>query len=71
MWEAIKDNSIEKSKFTEKQLKQLEAGAERIEGYTWHHNGQSAPNNMQLIPKYIHSNTKVPHTGQNSLQHGD
>ncbi len=39
-------------------------------GYTWHHNAQSAPNSMQLVPKDIHSNSKVPHTGQNSLKEG-
>ncbi|PNK61926.1 HNH endonuclease [Psychrobacter sp. FDAARGOS_221] len=38
-------------------------------GYAWHHNAQSAPNNMQLVPENIH-NIHVPHTGQNSLKEG-
>ena len=25
------------------------------EEYTWHHNAQSAPNNMQLVPENIHN----------------
>ncbi|MFW1734008.1 HNH endonuclease [Acinetobacter sp. ULE_I001] len=38
-----------------------------IPDYTWYHNRQSAPNNMQLVPNSIHSNKAVPHSGQNSL----
>lgn len=39
------------------------------EEYTWHHNAQSAPNNMQLVLENIH-NIQAPHTGQNSLIKG-
>ncbi|WP_419820200.1 HNH endonuclease [Acinetobacter sp.] len=42
-----------------------------IPDYTWYHNRQSAPNNMQLVPNSIHSNKAVPHSGQNSLSSGN
>ncbi len=70
MWEAIKDNPVAKSRFTELQLYQLQKGRAKITDFTWHHNAQSAPNSMQLIPQDIHSNSKVPHIGQNSLKGG-
>ncbi|WP_288490655.1 HNH endonuclease [uncultured Acinetobacter sp.] len=71
MWNVIKDDPVAQSKFTSKQLKALEAVRARVPGYTWHHNAQSSPNNMQLVPDSIHSNKTVPHTGQNSLTNSD
>lgn len=53
------------------QLEPLRLGEPKIEGYTWHHNPQSAPNSMQLVPNSIHSNKVVPHSGQNSLSSGN
>ncbi len=70
MWNVIKDDPVAKSKFTQKQLDDMKAGSDKIDGYTWHHNAQSAPNNMQLIPFDIHKSSSVPHTGQNSLKKG-
>lgn len=70
MWEVIKNDSNAKSKFTQNQLEQLRLGEPKIEGYTWHHNAQSSPNNMQLVPNEFHSNKAVPHSGQNSLKDG-
>ncbi|MFC0971046.1 HNH endonuclease [Pasteurella multocida] len=35
---------------------------------TWHHNAQSAPNNMQLIPTNVHE--AVKHVGEGSLSEG-
>ncbi len=70
-WNVIKDDPVARSKFTDNQLKALEAGREKIFGYTWHHNSQSAPNNMQLVPNSIHSNKAVPHSWQNSLSGGN
>ena len=69
MWEAIKDDPMAKSKFTQTQLDDMQSGSARIDGFTWHHNAQSSPNNMQLVPSNIHSGT-VPHTGQVSLKDG-
>jgi len=43
---------------------------EKVDDHTWHHNAQSSPNNMQLVPESIHNGT-VPHTGQVSLSKGD
>jgi len=53
--------------FTEEQLKYIRKGSDKIPGYTWHHNAQSSPNNMQLVPEKIH-NEKVPHTGEGSMR---
>ena len=39
-----------------------------IDGYTWHHNAQSAPNNIQLIPRDVHDAAK--HIGEASLSEG-
>ena len=44
------------------------AGRKTITGYIWHHNAQSAPNNMQLVPLAVHD--AVRHTGQNALKKG-
>ncbi len=72
MWEAIKNDPDAKSKFTQAQLDDIKAGSKKIEGFTWHHNAQSSPNNMQLVPEYIHNANQggVPHTGQNALKDG-
>ncbi|MFC6205071.1 HNH endonuclease [Psychrobacter urativorans] len=70
MWESIKDDPVAQSKFTERQLNSISAGKANIPGYTWHHNAQSSPNNMQLVPMDMHSNKTMAHTGQNSLKEG-
>lgn len=70
MWEVIKSDPAAKSKFSSKQLSQIQSGSKQIDGYTWHHNPQSSPSNMQLIPYDIHKSKSVPHTGQNSLKDG-
>ncbi len=62
--------AVAKSKFTERQMDDMKAGRDKIDGYTWHHNAQSSPNNMQLVPMDIHSNKTMAHTGQNSLKEG-
>ena len=56
------------SQFTAVQLKQIKDGATKITGYTWHHNAQSAPNNMQLLSEAVHN--AVKHIGQESLKNG-
>lgn len=68
MWNVIKNDPNAMSKFSENQLADLEYGKPKIEGYTWHHNPQSSPNSMQLVPNEFHSNKAVPHTGENSLK---
>ncbi|TNH05210.1 hypothetical protein FHQ22_01905 [Pasteurellaceae bacterium Phil31] len=68
MWIVIKDDPIMKSKFTLQQLEDMQKGKSTITGYTWHHNVQSSPNNMQLVPVNIHD--AVKHIGQGSLQKG-
>lgn len=70
MWEVIKNDPAVKGKFSERQLLQMKSGSKQIDGYTWHHNPQSSPSNMQLIPFDIHKSKSVPHTGQNSLKNG-
>ncbi|SUD90607.1 HNH endonuclease [Psychrobacter phenylpyruvicus] len=48
MWKAIKDDPIAQSKFTSSQLDSLKRGKAKVEGYTWHHNAQSAPEPPRL-----------------------
>ena len=66
--DAIEKGAIPKSNFTSTQLEDIMAGKRTINGYIWHHNAQSAPNNMQLVPLEIHD--AVRHTGQNALKKG-
>ena len=68
LWKAILSGKVPKNQFTNEQLMKIKAGNEKIPGYTWHHNVQSSPNNMQLIPNIIHK--AVRHTGQKSLKKG-
>ena len=64
----ILDGSINKSTFTDTQLEQIMKGKDKIDGFTWHHNAQSSPNNMQLVPTNIHD--AVKHIGEGALSEG-
>ncbi len=64
----ILDGSINKSTFTDIQLEQIMKGKDKIDGFTWHHNAQSSPNNMQLVPTNIHD--AVKHIGEGALSEG-
>jgi DNase/tRNase domain of colicin-like bacteriocin len=66
--DAINSGKVDASKFTGLQLKQIQAGNIVIKDFTWHHNAQSAPNNMQLVPTPVHN--QVNHLGQGALSHG-
>lgn len=66
--DAINAGKISTESFTPTQLKQIKAGSGQIDGYTWHHNAQSSPNNMQLIPEDVHN--AALHIGQGSLSEG-
>ncbi|MFC6053161.1 HNH endonuclease [Acinetobacter portensis] len=66
--DAINAGKISTESFTPTQLKQIKAGSGQIDGYTWHHNAQSSPNNMQLIPEDVHN--AALHIGQGSLSGG-
>lgn len=66
--EKINSGVVDKSDFTPAQLRAINSGKENIPGYTWHHNDQSAPNNMQLLPKDVHDAAK--HIGEASLSEG-
>ncbi|WGV98806.1 HNH endonuclease [Vibrio sp. YMD68] len=65
----INSGQVDKNQFTETQLKFIQAGKESIPNYTWHHNVQSSPKNMQLIPKAVHD--AVKHIGEASLSEGN
>jgi hypothetical protein len=52
--------------FSPKQIKQLEKGKEKIDGFTWHHHQDSG--RMQLIPDYIHNEFR--HVGGTSMTKG-
>jgi hypothetical protein len=64
--EDIENGRVDASMFTEQQLKDIKSGKEKIDKFTWHHNAQSSPNNMQLVPDKIHNNN-VPHAGEGSM----
>lgn len=66
--DAINAGHVDKSQFTSEQLRDIQAGKREIEHFTWHHNAQSAPNNMQLVPRAIHE--EVKHIGQGTLNQG-
>ena len=68
MSEVIKNDFNAKSKFSSAQLDQLRLGKKTIDGYTWHHNPQSAPNNFQLLPEKVHN--AINHIGEASLSGG-
>ena len=46
------------------QLKAIHNYADKIPGLTWHHNGESKPRNMQLLPRNLHDIVK--HIGTKS-----
>ncbi len=66
--EAINTGKVDAGQFTAAQLSDIQKGLDRIKGYTWHHNAQSAPHNMQLIPMDVHKS--VSHLGQGALSQG-
>ena len=64
--EAIKNDPELASKFTPKQLEQIESGAPRISGWTWHHAEECGK--MQLVETKIHECSR--HTGGKSIWGG-
>lgn len=63
---AIQQGQVKASSFTAKQLQQINAGAKKIDGYTWHHHQDSG--RMQLVPELIHS--KTGHIGGEAMGGG-
>jgi filamentous hemagglutinin len=63
--DAINSGKVDAGQFTQAQLNDIQAGKGTITDFRWHHNSQSAPNNMQLIPKNVHE--AVSHVGQGAL----
>lgn len=68
LWKTIERGQVPKNQFTNEQITKIKVGNGKIPGYTWHHNAQSSPNNMQLISNSIHKAAR--HTGQKSLKKG-
>ena len=64
----IEQGKVNKNLFTQRQLEDIYSGKAQIDKYTWHHNAQSSPNNMQLLPTNIHD--AVKHIGEASLSEG-
>lgn len=64
--EEMKNNSELAEKFDERQLQQIEKGAQKIDGYTWHHTEE--PGKIQLVDEDEHADT--PHTGGRSIWGG-
>ena len=68
--EDINNGKADGSQFTEIQMQAINEGKDKIPDFTWHHNAQSTPNNMQLVPEDIHNSKDgkgVPHTGEGSI----
>lgn len=63
----IKVGRVDGSQFTQEQIQAINKGEQSIPNLTWHHNAQSAPNNMQLVPRKIHESKKIPHSGEGSM----
>ncbi len=55
LWKEITDGNISRNKFTQKQLRDIERGLEKITGFTWHHHQDIG--RMQLIPQTTHTST--------------
>ena len=55
-----------RNKFTPRQIEQINSGAPRISGLTWHHN--EVPGKMQLVDAETHE--KCRHTGGRSIWGG-
>lgn len=68
LWNQIKNDKNQLSRFMPAQLQDIQDGAQTIKGFRWHHNAQSAPHNMQLIPLAVHNS--VRHLGQKSVTQG-
>ncbi|RBJ77479.1 hypothetical protein C3L29_030835 [Pseudomonas sp. MWU12-2534b] len=66
LWGAIQSGQVKDVKFTDKQLRQIESGAKKIDGYTWHHHQDSG--RMQLVPALVHS--KTGHIGGDAMGGG-
>jgi len=64
--DAIDAGNIDTSQFTDKQLKNIRSGDDKIKGFTWHHNADTG--NMQLVPHDLHDTVK--HIGQSALKEG-
>jgi hypothetical protein len=68
--EAVRNDSELRNKFTEEQIKDIDAGRTPT-GYVWHHNEE--PGKMQLVKREDHDRTigGAAHTGGNSLWGAD
>jgi filamentous hemagglutinin len=66
--EAIIAGKVDSSRVTQEQLEDIMSDKKSITGFVWHHNAQSSPNNMQLVPKAVHD--PVSHIGQGALSGG-
>ena len=66
LWTAIQRGEVSSSQFTTKQLEQIQAGAKKIDGFTWHHHQDTG--RMQLVPAKVHADTN--HIGGNSMSKG-
>lgn len=64
--EALDKNPSLKKMFNERQLEQINDGAQKISGYVWHHNEETGV--MQLVEEAIHQ--KSGHTGGRAIWGG-
>lgn len=60
----LDSNASLKSSFNERQIEQINLGI-TPDGYTWHHDGNPPPGNLQLVESRVHN--KIRHHGGYSL----
>jgi filamentous hemagglutinin len=63
---AIQRGEVNSSIFSVNQLRQVQSGSERIDGFTWHHHQDTGQ--MQLVPRDIHGRTV--HIGWEAMSDG-
>lgn len=63
---AIENGEIPASRFTPEQLRLIRSGAERIDGYSWHHHQDLG--RMQLVRRELHA--KTGHVGGEAMHQG-
>ena len=65
----IDSGKVDAGLFTQDQLNDIAKGKAEIKNLTWHHNAQSSPKNMQLVPRNIHNANEggIPHSGEGSM----
>lgn len=66
LWSKIQSGVVARSRYNSTQMIQIQNGAAKIDGFTWHHHQHTG--RMQLVPFDIHS--KTGHIGWEAISRG-